>query len=315
MLVNDHPYWEDRDNLNMPVPLLDYVCSGCLCTWDNMHAQCTSHVSPTLYKKLTSFSWSQEKYNISVCFSGLPWAWRCTSCTSFSANSLLSRPVLTRSLWAISSRFIRRRPNHIQFIKLCSRNRWTFFNIGFLICCSNFQEEIQEIQDSPPVLRQLWLQSFANSTQVSGLVSPSFTEKLKHVFPLYSPTNGSSNEEWARLVSLSPGERASSQVFNILINWSLVMWNWQADVVVLQMGNTQIITVIIALMIAGHWHSITTTLSLCGGTTAFLRRSGSCCLGWLLRPRWTWRNCCSIFTSRTVWEGCYSASHDLIATK
>ena len=54
--------------------------------------------------------------------------------------------------------------NHVKFIKLCSRNGRTFFNIVVTYVLS--EEDIQEIQDSPPVLCdiQVWLESFKNST-------------------------------------------------------------------------------------------------------------------------------------------------------
>ena len=45
------------------------------------------------------------------------------------------------------------------------------------------------------------------------------------------------------------------------------------------------------ITIAGY-HHITTTFPLCGGTAASRRRSSTCCLAWLLRPRETWRNRC-----------------------
>ena len=54
--------------------------------------------------------------------------------------------------------------NHIKFIKLRSRDWQTFVNIVVTHVLS--QEDIQEIQDSPPVLGNIWLQSFKNSTRV-----------------------------------------------------------------------------------------------------------------------------------------------------
>ena len=54
-------------------------------------------------------------------------------------------------------------PNHIKFIKLRSRNRHTFFNIVVTHLLS--QEDIQKIQDSPPVLGDIWLQWFNNATR------------------------------------------------------------------------------------------------------------------------------------------------------
>ena len=51
-----------------------------------------------------------------------------------------------------------------KFMKLHSRNGRTFFNIVVTYVLS--QEDIQEIQDSPPVLGDIWLQSLKNSTRV-----------------------------------------------------------------------------------------------------------------------------------------------------
>ena len=76
-----------------------------------------------------------------------------------------------------------------------------------------------------------------------------------------------------------------AQVLFILMSCKLLMWNWQAAAVVLQMGDTQIITI--------AEHRITTTFCLRGGTTVSLRRSSTACLAWLSRPRETSRNCCS----------------------
>ena len=96
---------------------------------------------------------------------GLPWAWRCTGCTSFTASPSSSRPgpVLTRSLVTDSSGRVGKRPylsiwnssNHIKFIKPRSRNGWTFYNVVAPYMFS--EEDIQEIQDSVPVLRDLRL--------------------------------------------------------------------------------------------------------------------------------------------------------------
>ena len=55
-------------------------------------------------------------------------------------------------------------PNNIKFIELHSRNGREFFNTAATHVL--FQEDIQEIQDSLPVLGGIWLQSLKNSTRV-----------------------------------------------------------------------------------------------------------------------------------------------------
>ena len=62
---------------------------------------------------------------------------------------------------------------------------------------------IQEIEDSPLAVRDLWLQSFASSTWLGFL-----SHLLKDqgcVSPVF-PTNGSPIKEWAKLVGLQPGK-------------------------------------------------------------------------------------------------------------
>ena len=69
---------------------------------------------------------------------------------------------------------MRNSPNDIKFIKLCSTYGCTFFNIVVPYVLS---KDFQEIQNSAPVLSDLLLQS---------------------------PSIGSSNEEWAKLLGLPP---------------------------------------------------------------------------------------------------------------
>ena len=100
--------------------------------------------------------------------------------------------------------------NHIKFIKLhSSKNGRTFFDIVVTHVLS--QEDIQEIQDSPPVLCDIGLHLFENSTQVWFLYHK--PKKAKDVFRLLPPTD----EECAKLVGYPPGK-------SILDRWSIYAW-------------------------------------------------------------------------------------------
>ena len=100
-------------------------------------------------------------------------------------------------------------PNHIKFIKLHSRNRRTFFNIVATICVVSRRHT--GIQDSPPALGDIWLQSLKNSTRV-WLLSHRL-KKTKDAFRLFPRTN----EECAKLVGLPPGK-------SILHRWFIYAW-------------------------------------------------------------------------------------------
>ena len=119
------------------------------------------------------------------------------------------------------------------------------------------QEDIQEIQNSPPVHRDLWLQSLANST-----VTLTRVWLPKQRFACLPTPMACQMENWpSSLVFHKEWASCSGPpwVIYILMNWNLVMWNWH---LVVQMVDTQIITIV--------GHSITTTFSLSGGTTVFV---------------------------------------------
>ena len=72
-------------------------------------------------------------------------------------------------------------PNSIKFIKLRSRKS-NFFYCGSTCC-------LQKIQDSPPILRDIWLQLFENFPRVWFLSHE--LKKIKDEFHRFSPTNSS----------------------------------------------------------------------------------------------------------------------------
>ena len=159
----------------------------------------------------------------SVCFSGLPWAWRCTSCSSFIASSYLLRHVLTRRLRTVSWRLIRRKPklltinssNHdIKFIKLCSRNRCSFINIVVAYVLSP-----RRLPGNPRFSAlPLWTFAAIVSKFNPALVPLYFAEKNQHFasFPL-SMACQTWNKQCAKLVCLPPGK-------SILHRWFTYSW-------------------------------------------------------------------------------------------
>ena len=138
----------------------------------------------------------------SVCFSGLPWAWRCTSCSSFIASSYLLRHVLTTRLRTVSWRLIRRRPklltinsssHDIKFIKLCSRNRCSFIKIVVAYVLSP-----RSLPGNPRFSAlPLWTFAAIVGKFNPGLVPLYFAEK-KTAFCQFFPINGLPNLKWSQ---------------------------------------------------------------------------------------------------------------------
>ena len=170
----------------------------------------------------------------SVCFSSLPWAYQLHQLHGQFILGKTSSDIVTRSLRTVSSRRIRTtkiwtRPklsmrnssNHIKFIKLRPRNGWTFFKLWFHMCYPKKTSRKPKFFTCPSWPLAAIVRGFN-----PGLIPLSFAEKdqgcVSQIFPYQWLA-----KECAKLIGLPPGKKSCTGTF-ILMNWKLVMWNWQA---------------------------------------------------------------------------------------
>ena len=126
------------------------------------------------------------------------------------ASSYLLRPVLTRSVGTVSSRWIWRRPkllmgnspNHIKFIKLCSWKGLTFFNVVVTHVVSRRHTENPRFSTRPQ-----WNLTAITQEFNLGLAALSLAEKEKGCVSFDSLQIHPTSEEFAMLVSLRHGPK------------------------------------------------------------------------------------------------------------